>query len=61
MVASETRGPLAEMTQEGKRAAVAMAKAPGQAKIIELEGTTGSSPAIDRKKGFDTSINVVPL
>ncbi len=49
------------MTQEGKRAAVAMAKAPGQAKIIELEGTTGSSPAIDRKKGFDTSINVVPL
>ncbi len=28
----------------------------GKAKIIKLEGTTGSSPAIDRKKGFDTAI-----
>jgi galactofuranose transport system substrate-binding protein len=28
----------------------------GQAKIIELEGTTGSSPANDRRKGFDDEI-----
>ena len=28
----------------------------GNAKIIELEGTTGASPAIDRKKGFDEAI-----
>jgi ribose transport system substrate-binding protein len=28
----------------------------GKAKIIELEGTTGASPAIDRKKGFDEAI-----
>ncbi len=28
----------------------------GEAKIIELEGTTGSSPANDRKKGFDDVI-----
>ncbi len=28
----------------------------GKAKIIELEGTTGSSPANDRKKGFDDAI-----
>jgi galactofuranose transport system substrate-binding protein len=29
----------------------------GKTKIIELEGTTGSSPANDRKKGFDDAIN----
>jgi ABC-type sugar transport system substrate-binding protein len=29
----------------------------GKTKIIELEGTTGSSPANDRKKGFDDVIN----
>jgi ABC-type sugar transport system substrate-binding protein len=29
----------------------------GKTKIIELEGTTGSSPANDRKKGFDEAIN----
>jgi ABC-type sugar transport system substrate-binding protein len=28
----------------------------GKTKIIELEGTTGSSPANDRKKGFDEAI-----
>jgi ribose transport system substrate-binding protein len=28
----------------------------GKATIIELEGTTGSSPANDRKKGFDAVI-----
>jgi ABC-type sugar transport system substrate-binding protein len=46
-----------DFVQEGKRAAVQMAKATGgDAKIIELEGTTGASPAIDRKKGFDEAI-----
>jgi ribose transport system substrate-binding protein len=46
-----------DFVREGERAAVQMAKATkGQAKIIELEGTTGASPAIDRKKGFDDAI-----
>jgi ribose transport system substrate-binding protein len=46
-----------DFIQEGKRAAVQMAKATGgNAQIIELEGTTGASPAIDRKKGFDDAI-----
>jgi len=46
-----------DFIQEGKRAAVQMAKATnGKAQIIELEGTTGASPAIDRKKGFDEAI-----
>ncbi|RCO10844.1 sugar ABC transporter substrate-binding protein, partial [Bacilli bacterium] len=33
-----------------------VANAKGKTKIIELEGTTGSSPANDRKKGFDDVI-----
>jgi ABC-type sugar transport system substrate-binding protein len=50
-----------DFVQEGKRAAVQMANATkGQAKIIELEGTTGASPAIDRKKGFDEAIKDCP-
>lgn len=43
--------------EEGKRVAEWLAKnANGKSKIIELEGTTGSSPANDRKKGFDDAI-----
>jgi ribose transport system substrate-binding protein len=39
--------------QEGARAAEWLARTMnGTATIIELEGTTGSSPAIDRQKGF---------
>jgi ribose transport system substrate-binding protein len=50
-----------DFVQEGKRAAWAMANATGgKAQIIELEGTTGSSPAIDRKKGFDEAIKACP-
>lgn len=50
-----------DFIREGKRAAVAMAKATGgKGKIIELEGTTGASPAIDRKKGFDDAIKACP-
>jgi galactofuranose transport system substrate-binding protein len=50
-----------DFVQEGKRAAWAMANATGgNAKIIELEGTTGASPAIDRKKGFDDAVKACP-
>jgi len=50
-----------DFVQEGKRAAIQMAKATGgKANIIELEGTTGSSPAIDRKKGFADAIAACP-
>jgi ABC-type sugar transport system substrate-binding protein len=47
-----------DFIDEGKRVAEWLAKnANGKTKIIELEGTTGSSPANDRKKGFDEAIN----
>lgn len=43
--------------KEGQSAAEWLVKATGgNAKIIQLEGTTGSSPAIDRKKGFEDFI-----
>ena len=46
-----------DFVEEGKRVAEWLVKKTnGQAKIIELEGTTGSSPANDRKKGFDDAI-----
>jgi ABC-type sugar transport system substrate-binding protein len=46
-----------DFIQEGKRVADWLIKnANGKTKIIELEGTTGSSPANDRKKGFDDAI-----
>ncbi|MEW9612553.1 ABC transporter substrate-binding protein [Shinella sp. S4-D37] len=46
-----------DFIEEGKRIAEWLAKnADGKSKIIELEGTTGSSPANDRKKGFDEAI-----
>ncbi len=42
---------------EGQRAADWLINATnGKATIIELEGTTGASPANDRKKGFDDQI-----
>ncbi len=47
-----------DFIDEGKRMAEWLIKnANGKTKIIELEGTTGSSPANDRKKGFDEAIN----
>ena len=50
-----------DFIREGDRAAVAMAHATsGNAKILELEGTTGASPAIDRKKGFDSAVQACP-
>jgi ribose transport system substrate-binding protein len=46
-----------DFIKEGQRVAEWLAKnANGKSKIIELEGTTGSSPANDRKKGFDEAI-----
>jgi len=43
---------------EGGRAAAryVVAKLNGKGNVIELEGTPGASPAIDRKKGFDEVI-----
>ncbi len=47
--------------QEGQRVAEWTIKtAGGKGKIIELEGTIGSSPANDRKKGFDDAIKAAP-
>jgi galactofuranose transport system substrate-binding protein len=46
-----------DFVEEGKRAAEWLIKASGgNAKIIELEGTVGSTPANDRKSGFDDRI-----
>ncbi len=42
-----------DFVDQGRRAAEWLIEATGgKAKIIELEGTTGADPAIDRKKGF---------
>jgi len=46
-----------DFIQEGKRVAEWLIKQTGgKGTIIELEGTTGASPANDRKKGFDETI-----
>ncbi len=46
-----------DFIEEGRRVAEwLVANGNGKSKIIELEGTTGSSPANDRKKGFDDVI-----
>jgi len=46
-----------DFIDQGRRAAEWLVEATGgKAKIIELEGTTGSSPANDRKKGFDAVV-----
>ncbi|MEO3433650.1 ABC transporter substrate-binding protein [Inquilinus sp. CAU 1745] len=46
-----------DFIDQGRRAAEwLVAETGGEATIIELEGTTGSSPANDRKKGFDDVI-----
>jgi len=46
-----------DFVEEGQRIADWLIKAMnGKANIIELEGTTGSSPANDRKKGFDERV-----
>jgi galactofuranose transport system substrate-binding protein len=50
-----------DFTKEGMQAAEALTAAvDGKAKIIELQGTTGSSPANDRMAGFATYIKDHP-
>ena len=46
---------------EGKMAAEWLAKkVGGKAGIVELQGTPGSAPALDRKKGFEQGISTHP-
>ncbi|MBV9290493.1 MAG: ABC transporter substrate-binding protein, partial [Hyphomicrobiales bacterium] len=46
-----------DFVQEGQRVADwTIQKTGGKGKILELEGSIGSSPANDRKKGFDETI-----
>jgi len=46
-----------DFVDQGRRAGEWLIQATGgKGKIIELEGTVGSSPANDRKKGFDDAI-----
>ncbi len=46
-----------DFVEEGKRAAEWLAaKTGGKANIIELQGSTGAAPAIDRQKGFAQEI-----
>jgi simple sugar transport system substrate-binding protein len=50
-----------DFVAEGKMAAEWLAKKMGgKAAIVELQGTPGSAPAIDRKKGFEGGINAFP-
>jgi ABC-type sugar transport system substrate-binding protein len=50
-----------DFVAEGRRAGEALAKAMGgNARIIQIEGTTGSSPANDRRKGFEEGIRASP-
>lgn len=50
-----------DFVAEGKMAAEWMAKKMGgKAAIVELQGTPGSAPAIDRKKGFEEGIKAFP-
>lgn len=46
-----------DFVEEGRMAARWLAtKTGGRANVAELQGTTGSAPAIDRKKGFEEEI-----
>jgi len=51
----------ADFVEEGRRAAEWLANATGgKAIVAELQGTAGSAPAIDRKKGFDEALKAYP-
>ena len=51
----------ADFNLEGKLAGAWLAQASkGQCKIVELQGTVGSAPAIERKKGFEAVISQFP-
>src|SRR5437870_2124613 len=46
-----------DFVEEGRMAAEWLAKKTGgKAKIVELQGTPGAAPAIDRKKGFEQAL-----
>ena len=50
-----------DFVAEGKKAGDWLTQnVQGEANIVELEGTTGAAPAIDRKKGFDDAIKSRP-
>ena len=50
-----------DFVSEGRKAGEWVAKATkGKANIAELQGTPGSAPAIDRKKGFEEAISKYP-
>ena len=51
----------ADFNLEGKLAGAWLAQASkGTCNIVELQGTTGAAPAIERKKGFDAIISQFP-
>ena len=51
----------ADFVEEGRRAAQWLVEASGgEAKIAELQGTPGSAPALDRKRGFEEVIAAHP-
>jgi galactofuranose transport system substrate-binding protein len=50
-----------DFTEEGRRACAEMVSLLGEGgKIVELEGTTGSAPANDRKTGFHECLKASP-
>ena len=50
-----------DFVAEGRMAALWLAAATtGDVRIVELEGTTGSAPAIDRKQGFHAALAAHP-
>jgi ABC-type sugar transport system substrate-binding protein len=52
-----------DFVEEGQKAAKWLLenyKTPGDVNIVELQGTVGSAPAIDRKKGFEEGIKADP-
>jgi len=51
----------ADFNLEGRLAGAWLAAASkGQCNVVELQGTTGSAPAIERKKGFEAVIALFP-
>ena len=50
-----------DFVEEGRRAAACLAKRTNsKAMIAELQGTPGSAPAIDRKRGFEEALAAYP-
>lgn len=52
-----------DFTEEGRRAGrwlLRNAKPSGDVRIVELQGSAGSAPAIERKRGFEEVIRVIP-